>query len=144
MENLPVQVEITRVDTLTPRSTTNRRSDLLTLIINQLQSWIDKGNDIVFAVGESRKTIKRIVAKRGHTPDILKFQRLGPLETALICKQNTYAPGMIAEIGPVFTQFTTFDVNPGEECGDSGNREKKNPKKTRCPIAKKIKERTIF
>ena len=113
MEHLPVQVEITRVDLLRPDQP-QIEGRFTNTFINQLQSWIDEGNDVVFAVGESRKTIKRIVAKRGHTPDILKFQRLGPLETALICKQDTYAPGIITEIGPYLLNSRLSMLIPGQ------------------------------
>ena len=67
--------------------------------ISKLRDWIDWELDIVFTTGEARQMVKRTLAKRGHTIDVLEIQRLGPLEVAVICNQGTNGPGIISHIG---------------------------------------------
>ena len=43
--------------------------------------------------------VKKTIAKRGHTVDIVQIDRIGPLETAVMCKPGTTAAGIIAHIG---------------------------------------------
>ena len=98
MDNLPIQVEITEIadpHSRTPKYEAKIHEDYL----KRMAEWVDWGLDIIFTVGEARQMVKRTIAKRGHTIDVQEIQRLGPLETAVICNQGTTGPGIIAHIG---------------------------------------------
>lgn len=99
MDYMPVQIEIVRVDTTRPDQP-QIEAQFSTSFLNKIKSWVDAGNDIVFAAGTARRWVKREVAKSRHSQDVVEFQRLGALETALICKSGTYAPGLMSAIGP--------------------------------------------
>jgi hypothetical protein len=101
-ENFPVDVEITRYNENHAFVEANERIEgiFAPQFIEQLKEAIFKGNDIVYTSGVSRQKIKKTLAIRGHTIDILEVQRLGPMETAIICKEGTFAPGILSHIGP--------------------------------------------
>jgi hypothetical protein len=99
MDFLPVEIEVVKIE--------NERDGKMKYegkftddFLNQLKEWINSGLDLIFTTGIARQMIKRTIAKRGHTIDIVQIDRLGPLETAIICKEGTNAPGIISHIGP--------------------------------------------
>jgi hypothetical protein len=96
-----VDIQIVR---MTPPSINTEQKDriegkLAPIFIERLKKWISNGNEVVFTAGTPRQMVKRVMAKRGHTQDIIEVQRLGPLETAIILKEGTYATGIVAHIG---------------------------------------------
>lgn len=101
-ENFPVDVEITRYNENLNFTEPNERIEgiFASQFIGRIKTLVQKGNDIVFTSGVARQKIKKTLAIRGHTIDILEVQRLGPMETAIICKEGTFAPGILAHIGP--------------------------------------------
>jgi hypothetical protein len=113
IDNLPVEVEIVRIDTSNPdRPQIDARFS--ENYINQMKTWVQKGENIVFTVGAPRKVVKEIVARTGHTLDVPEIQRLGPLETALFCKEGSYAPGIISEIGPSMSNVKLSMLIPAQ------------------------------
>ncbi len=99
MDFLPVEIEVVKIE--------NDRDGKMRFegkfsddFMEQLEEWVNSRLDIIFTTGISRQMIKRTIAKRGHTIDIVQIDRLGPLETVVICKEGTNAPGIISHIGP--------------------------------------------
>ena len=54
----------------------------------------------VMVTGATRQEIRKAIIKSGHLRDIIAIERIGFLEHVIICKRDTDAPGIIAEIGP--------------------------------------------
>ena len=99
MDFLPVEIEVVKIE--------NEKGGKMRFegkfsddFKEQLDEWIKSGLDFIFTTGISRQMIKRTIAKRGHTMDIVQIDRLGPLETVIVCKEGTNAPGIISHIGP--------------------------------------------
>ena len=99
MDFLPVEIEVVKIE--------NERGGKMRFegkfsddFIEQLEEWVSCGLDFIFTTGIARQMIKRTIAKRGHTIDIVQIDRLGPLETVVVCKEGTNAPGIISHIGP--------------------------------------------
>ena len=101
--NLPVEVEISKI-TFEKGGKRKFEAKLTEATLDQLYGFIDNGRDIIYTTGAARQAVKKVVAKRGHTKDVEEIQRLGPLETAIILKQGTYAPGIVPRIGPYLPQ----------------------------------------
>ena len=48
----------------------------------------------------TRAEIRATVNRAGHAKDIITVERLGLLEGSIVCKADTDAPGLLADIGP--------------------------------------------
>ncbi|MHA1856869.1 MAG: DUF2110 family protein [Promethearchaeota archaeon] len=99
MDFLPVEIEVTKIQN-EKGGKIQFEGQFTDNFLTQLEEWIDSGLDIIFTTGIARQLIKRTIAKRGHSIDIIQIDRLGPLETAIICKEDTNGPGIISHIGP--------------------------------------------
>lgn len=53
----------------------------------------------VFMSGETKGQLKKALVKTGHFRDIVSIERYGFLENIVILRENTTAPGIIADIG---------------------------------------------
>ena len=80
--------------------------------VAQLEEWITGKKDIIITTGVARQLVKRTIAKRGHSVDIVKIQRLGPLETAIICQEGTTAPGIVSHVGPFLSNCRMNMLRP--------------------------------
>jgi hypothetical protein len=116
MDNFPVDIEITRFSSphLSPDQPLKIEGQLAPAMLDRYRTWIEAGNEILFASGLSRQSLKKVVAKRGHSMDLLEVQRLGPLESALVCKEGTYAPGLISRIGPFLENCKLSPLIPAQ------------------------------
>ncbi len=65
---------------------------------------------MLFSSGQTRKRVKKAIKYTKHYPDYIVIERIGFLETAVILKMGTSAPGILADIGPHLknTQFSMF------------------------------------
>jgi hypothetical protein len=91
--HLRAEVEIFEVNGKPKARFTKRQLDLW-------WGWKKAANDRIIVNGVTRSEIKRAIKKTGHGKDIYKVERLGTLEHALVCKENTDGPGIVAAIGP--------------------------------------------
>ena len=62
--------------------------------------WKKASTDRVTVNGATRSEIKYAIKKTGHSRDIYGIERLGLLEHAIVCRENTDGPGIVASIGP--------------------------------------------
>ncbi len=62
--------------------------------------WKKASTDRVTVNGATRSEIKYSIKKTGHSRDIYGIERLGLLEHAIVCRENTDGPGIVASIGP--------------------------------------------
>lgn len=121
MDYLPVEIEITKIEKpfskdfksdTTYESGFRIEAKFAEEYLATIRGWVESGLEIILAVGTPRQGIKRVIAKRGHSLDILEIQRLGPLESALVCKEGTRASGIIAHVGKYLPECRFALINP--------------------------------
>ena len=94
IQYLPVSVEIVNVDDETKMCFTKEQVDLW-------WKWKKSGTDRVIANSTTRSELKAAIKKTGHARDIYGIERIGIMEHAVVCRENTDGPGIIADIGPL-------------------------------------------
>ncbi|MBW6470013.1 MAG: DUF2110 family protein [Methanosarcinaceae archaeon] len=92
--HLPVSIEIVKVDNDTKVCFTKEQVDLW-------WKWKKSGTDRVIANATTRSELKAAVKKTGHSRDIYGIERIGIMEHAIVCREKTDAPGIVAHIGPL-------------------------------------------
>lgn len=66
---------------------------------DQLYEWT-RGTGRVNANSTTRAQLRATVNRSGHADDIVTVERLGLLESSIICREGTDPPGLLADIGP--------------------------------------------
>jgi hypothetical protein len=66
---------------------------------DRLYEWT-RGMGRVNANSTTRAQLRATVNRSGHADDIVTVERLGLLESSVICREGTDAPGLLADIGP--------------------------------------------
>jgi hypothetical protein len=99
LDYLPVEIQLTSL-MKDIKNAIKVEGEFSTPFLQQIKTWVNDQHEIIFSTGVPRQLVKKTIAKRGHTIDILSISRLGPLETAIICKSGTTGPGIISRIGP--------------------------------------------
>lgn len=66
---------------------------------DRLYEWT-RGMGRVNANSITRAQLRATVNRAGHAEDIVTVERLGLLESSVICREDTDAPGLLADIGP--------------------------------------------
>ncbi|CAI50143.1 DUF2110 family protein [Natronomonas pharaonis DSM 2160] len=66
---------------------------------DRLYDWT-RGNGRVNANSTTRAQLRATVNRAGHAQDIVTVERLGLLECSVVCREDTDAPGLLADIGP--------------------------------------------
>ena len=92
--HLPVSIEIIKVDDETKVCFTKKQVDLW-------WKWKKSGTDRVIANAVTRSELKAAVKKTGHARDIYGIERIGVMEHAIVCREKTDGPGIVADIGPL-------------------------------------------
>lgn len=90
--HMPVEVEILESNGLRARFT-KKQLDLF-------WSWKKAGTDRVIVNATTRSELKAALKRTGHGRDIYEIERLGLMEHAVVCKEDTDGPGIVAAIGP--------------------------------------------
>ncbi len=96
VDNLPVEVTVTRMEF-------GAREVELAFSENQLRrirEWLSDGHDKLFIAGTISENVERALIETGHGRDVKRIEELGLMETLLVLKKGTQAPGIIKEIGP--------------------------------------------
>jgi hypothetical protein len=96
VDNLPVEVVATKVEF-------GAREVELAFSENQLKrikEWIGDGHDKLFITGTVSENVEKALIQTGHGRDVKRIEELGLMETLLVLKKGTQAPGIIKEIGP--------------------------------------------
>lgn len=91
--HLPVEIEVFEDNSELKARFTKKQLDLW-------WSWKKAGTDRVLINAATRSEIKSAIKKTGHGRDIYEIERLGLLEHAIVCRENTDGPGIVAAIGP--------------------------------------------
>ncbi|NJE11324.1 DUF2110 family protein [Thermococcus sp. MAR1] len=96
VDNLPVEVVVTKVE-FGAREVELAFSDAQ---LKRIKTWLSDGYDKLFIAGTVSENIEKALIKTGHGRDVKRIEELGLMETLLILKKGTQAPGIIKEIGP--------------------------------------------
>lgn len=109
MNHLPVEIEITKI-TYEKKGKPKLEGQLSENFLEKIREMVNDGWETIFTTGASRQLVKKTLAKRGHTIDVIQIDRLGPMEAAVRCKPGTTAAGLIAHIGKFLPncRMTTF------------------------------------
>ncbi|MEA1984433.1 MAG: DUF2110 family protein [Euryarchaeota archaeon] len=92
--HIPVLVEIVEHGDKTLVRFTKKQIDLW-------WDWKRSGTDRVIVNSVTRSKLKVAIKKTGHGKDIYGIDRLGVMENAIICREGTDGPGIVAHIGPL-------------------------------------------
>jgi len=68
--------------------------------------------EAVFVTGETKGQFKKALVKTGHYRDIVSIERFGFLENIVILRENTTAPGIIADIGKYLRNCKLNAIRP--------------------------------
>ena len=96
VDNLPIEVTVTEVE-FGAREVELAFSDAQ---LKRIEGWISDGYDKLFIAGTVSENVEKALIKTGHGRDVKRIEELGLMETLLILKKGTQAPGIIKEIGP--------------------------------------------
>ncbi|NJE05407.1 DUF2110 family protein [Thermococcus sp. M36] len=96
VDNIPVEVTVTDVEFGT-REVELAFSDAQ---LKRIKTWLSDGHDKLFIAGTISENVEKALIRTGHGRDVKRIEELGLMETLLILKKGTQAPGIIKEIGP--------------------------------------------
>ncbi|AEC52142.1 hypothetical protein PNA2_1227 [Pyrococcus sp. NA2] len=96
VDNLPVQVVVNKVEKLAQEIEVY----LTEKWIKKIKGWTSDKHDKLFIAGTISENVERALVETGHSRDVKRIEELGLMETMLILKKGTHAPGIIKEIGP--------------------------------------------
>ncbi|MFP4654391.1 MAG: DUF2110 family protein [Methanohalobium sp.] len=103
---LPVSVDVTENSENPKARFTKKQIDLW-------WNWKKSSTDRVIANSATRSELKSAVKKKGHGKDIYGIERLGVMEHAIVCRENTDGPGIVAEIGKLLKSDLGVVVGDG-------------------------------
>jgi hypothetical protein len=96
VDNLPVEVMITSVDTNEGKI----EATFSETTMNRFEEWLHDDHERLLVFGANHSMIDNALKRSGHLEDIYETQELGKFEFVLRCKRSTRASGIIAAIGP--------------------------------------------
>jgi hypothetical protein len=96
IDNLPVEVVVTRVE-FGAREVELAFSERQ---LRKIKNWISDGYDKLFIAGTISEKVGEALVKTDHGRDVKRMEELGLMETLLVLKKGTQAPGIIKAIGP--------------------------------------------
>lgn len=97
VDNLPVEVVVTKVE-FGAREVELAFGDVQ---LKRIKTWLSDGYDKLFIAGTISENVEKALIKTGHGRDVKRIEELGLMETLLVLKKDTQAPGIIKEIGPL-------------------------------------------
>lgn len=96
VDNLPVEVRVEKVE-FGAREVEVAFSEAQ---LKKIKTWISDGYDKIFVAGTISENVEKALIQTGHGRDVKRLEELGLMETLLVLKKGTQAPGIIKEIGP--------------------------------------------
>jgi hypothetical protein len=91
--HLPVEIEVFEANNKIKARFTKKQLDIW-------WNWKKASTDRVTVNAATRSEIKSAIKRTGHGRDVYEIERLGLLEHAIVCRENTDGPGIVAAIGP--------------------------------------------
>ncbi len=97
VDYLPVEIRLEKVEF----GTRSVEAEFSEKQLRTIKKWLSDGHDKLFIAGTVSERIEEALIKTGHGRDVKRLEELGLMETLLILKKGTHAPGIIKEIGPL-------------------------------------------
>jgi hypothetical protein len=95
IENYPLYLKIVSID----HKKKQLEGKIADKTIKLFERILEENLEAVLVTGETKAQFKKALVKTGHFRDIVSIERFGFLENLVILKQDTRAPGIIADIG---------------------------------------------
>ncbi|NPA47416.1 MAG: DUF2110 family protein [Thermococci archaeon] len=111
VDGLPVEVEITRVEFGTREIEAVFSDDQLA----KFREWRSDGLDKLLIAGTIQENVEKALLETGHHRDVRRIEELGLMETLVVLKKGTDAPGIIKEIGPLIRSAAIGSIRPGSD-----------------------------
>jgi hypothetical protein len=108
IDHFPVNVKITSIDE--EKKKIKGKLDQPTLKL--FDKLLNENLEAVFSSGETKGQFKKALERSGHFRDIVSIQHHGFLENIVILKDNTDAPGIIADIGKRLNNCKLSAIRP--------------------------------
>jgi len=108
IDHFPVYIKITSIDK--EKEQIQGKIDQKTLKL--YGKLILENLEGVFVSGETKGQFKKALIRTGHYRDIASIERFGFLENIVILRQNTTAPGIIADIGKYLKNCKLSAIRP--------------------------------
>jgi hypothetical protein len=108
IERFPVHVKISSID----KEKEQIRGVLDQKTLDLYQKLIQENLEAVFLSGETKGQLKKALVKTGHFRDIATIVRYGFLENIVILREDTTAPGIIADIGKYLKKCKLSAIRP--------------------------------
>lgn len=96
IDYIPIELEITKVEF----GTREMEGKFTERQLKQIEKWTSDGYDKIFIAGTISEKVEEALIETGHSRDVKRLEELGLMETLLVLKKGTQAPGIIKEIGP--------------------------------------------
>ena len=108
IDRFPVYVKITSV---------NKEKEQIQGVLDHktldfYRKLIQENLEAIFMSGETKGQLKKALVKTGHLRDIVSIERYGFLENIVILRENTTAPGIIADIGKYLKKCKLSAMRP--------------------------------
>ncbi len=97
VDGLPVEVLITRVEF----GAKEIEAVFSESQLRKFRNWLDDRHDKLLIAGTISERVEEALMKTGHGRDVRRLEELGLMETLVVLKKGTNAPGIIKEIGPL-------------------------------------------
>ena len=95
IDNFPLFVKIIEINS----NNNTIQGEIAKSSLNLLNKIIDEKIEGIFANGATKNQLKKALIKTGHLRDIITIKRYGFLDNIVLFKENSNAPGIIADIG---------------------------------------------
>jgi hypothetical protein len=108
IDQYPVYVKITSIN----KENEQIQGALDSQTLKIYEKIIKENLEGVFLSGETKGQLKKALVKTGHFRDIVSIERYGFLENIVILRENTTAPGIIADIGKHLKKCKLSAIRP--------------------------------
>ena len=100
IDNFPLVIKTTGIDS----NNNTIKGEIAKTSLDLLNKITDEKIEGIFANGATKNQLKKALIKTGHLRDIITIKRYGFLDNIVLFKENTNAPGIIANIGKYLTR----------------------------------------
>jgi hypothetical protein len=87
-------------------------AELSELQLSRFSSWLASSLDRLIVVGATRDEVEDSVVRAHHFRDVMRIEKLGSLEHAVLCKLGTDAVGLVPKLGPRLVAASLVPFSP--------------------------------
>lgn len=87
-------------------------AELSELQLSKFSGWLASNLDRLIVLGAMRDEVEEAVVRAHHFRDVLRIEKLGTLEHAVVCKLGTDAVGLVPKLGPRLAAASLVPFSP--------------------------------